>query len=86
MKVMKMLNDKQNKIYLIGIGGAGMTPLALLLKENGYLIAGTDANKSTNTKMLEDAGITIHYNHSKSNIDNYDIAIVYSKRYKKNMC
>ena len=30
------------RIHLVGIGGAGMLPLAIMLKQDGYVVSGED--------------------------------------------
>ena len=78
-----LLNNKEKKIYFLGIGGSGMTPLALLLKKNGYTVAGSDAKKSENTNMLEKESIPVNFSHQKENIRPYDL-IVFSSAIKEN--
>jgi UDP-N-acetylmuramate--alanine ligase len=56
------------KIYLIGIGGVGMSGLALLLKEKGFLVLGSDLAESFYTKILQDRGIRVFIGHSKDHI------------------
>lgn len=58
--------DKYNKIHFIGIGGVSMSSLAMMLKEKGKVITGSDANVSQNTKMLIKNGIPVS-NHDASN-------------------
>ena len=45
-------------IYFLGIGGAGITPLALLAKQSGFEVSGSDKQNSKNIKYLIDHGIT----------------------------
>ena len=48
-------------IYLLGIGGIGMSALARYYQRQGYNIAGYDRTPSPLTKQLEDEGMAIHY-------------------------
>ncbi len=50
-----------NNVYLIGIGGIGMSALARHYKHEGYAVAGYDRVESPLTKQLEAEGIAIHY-------------------------
>ncbi|MEE1126716.1 MAG: Mur ligase domain-containing protein, partial [Acutalibacteraceae bacterium] len=49
---MKQLNeydkliDSAKKIHMIGIGGAGMCPLAEILLKKGYELTGSDNNQT----------------------------------------
>lgn len=52
--------DKNKQIWFIGIKGTGMASLALLLKDLGYEVAGSDIAKYTFTQVpLEKAGIPV---------------------------
>ncbi len=48
-------------IYLIGIGGIGMSALARYYKRSGYNVSGYDRTASHLTQHLEEEGIDIHY-------------------------
>jgi amino acid adenylation domain-containing protein len=49
------------KTLLIGIGGSGMLPLALLLKESGYQVVGIDPSLTPARRdLLQGCGIVIH--------------------------
>jgi UDP-N-acetylmuramate--alanine ligase len=52
---------KHNAVYLIGIGGIGMSALARYYKHSGCFVAGYDRTKSTLTQELENEDIFIHY-------------------------
>ena len=41
------------KIHFIGIGGIGMSGMAELLHENGFIISGSDINESERTIHLK---------------------------------
>lgn len=57
--------------HMIGIGGAGMTPIAIILKEKGAEISGSDIAYSENLSILEKNGIKIFCGeHSASNLPN----------------
>jgi UDP-N-acetylmuramate--alanine ligase len=51
----------QNAVYLIGIGGIGMSALARYYRYYGFFVAGYDRTKSTLTQELENEGMFIHY-------------------------
>ncbi|MCR5202086.1 MAG: UDP-N-acetylmuramate--L-alanine ligase [Lachnospiraceae bacterium] len=68
--------NKPEKAYFIGIGGISMSGLALLLKDRGFEIEGSDIKESDVTKKLEAAGIHINYGQVAENIkDNYDFVV-----------
>ena len=65
------------KIFFTGIGGAGMSAIALVLKGMGFDVAGSDIKESRYTNILKKEGIKIFVGHDAANINDYD-AIVYS--------
>ncbi len=78
------LNEKEKKrIHFIGIGGVGMSSLAIILNFLGHEITGCDISKSKYTHMLEKNGITVYYGHSEKHLDGVDI-VVYSSAIPQN--
>ncbi len=63
------------KIYMIGIGGIGMSAIAELLLTSGKEISGSDINSSEITKRLIDKGIEIFIGHSAEHIKDMDLVI-----------
>ncbi len=70
--------EKKSHIHFIGIGGVGMSALAIILKQQGYSISGSDSSESQNTKKLSDLGIDITITHSKKNISKNTNYVVYT--------
>jgi len=66
------------KIYLVGIGGVGMSGLALLLHDQGYKVSGCDQRVSANTRFLEQEGIEVFIGHDRRNLDSEVDLLVYS--------
>lgn len=64
-------------LFFIGIGGVSMSALAVLAKEQGYRVGGSDRSASHFTEMLSDEGIPVHIGHAKENVHGYD-AIIYN--------
>jgi UDP-N-acetylmuramate--alanine ligase len=75
---MENLLSKVKKIHLIGIGGVGMSGLALLLQDKGFLVQGSDICKTAKTKMLAKRGIKVFFGHKRTNIDPKVDLICYS--------
>lgn len=65
------------KIHFVGIGGIGMSGIAELLHNMGYIITGSDIKESENTKRLQELGIKVYSSHSKENLGDADV-IVYT--------
>lgn len=56
-------------VYLIGIGGAGMSALARYYKHSGAFVSGYDLTPSALTRALEAEGIAIHFRDDVALID-----------------
>jgi len=56
--------DGHTRFFLVGIGGAGMSALARMLKHRGYEVVGTDSTASPETQRLTDEGIQVRIGHS----------------------
>ncbi len=73
------MTDK--RIHFIGIGGIGMSGIALLCLEKGYRVSGSDIAVSENIKKLSKGGAEIHIGHHRSHINNQSV-VVYSSAIK----
>ena len=56
-----MKNGEGHNIYMLGIGGIGMSALARYYRSLGFAVAGYDHTPSPLTRQLENEGIAIHY-------------------------
>ncbi len=65
------------RIHLMGIGGAGMAGLALLMQSGGMTVTGCDRVVSQTTNELEGRGIGIRVGHSPEHTEGND-ALVYT--------
>ncbi len=61
--------DKEH-IFLIGIGGIGMSALARYFKQSGRKVAGYDRFRSGLCESLEEEGMKIHYEDDPAHIPN----------------
>lgn len=65
------------KIHFVGIKGVGMTPLAIIAKEAGFKVTGSDIHEDFITKdSLERAKIEIFPEFASKNIEGRDMVIV----------
>jgi UDP-N-acetylmuramate--alanine ligase len=55
-------------IHFVGVGGAGMSGIAEILHNLGYVVSGSDQSDSTTTQRLASLGIRIHTGHDAANI------------------
>ena len=65
-------------LHFIGIGGAGMAPLALLALDLGYELSGSDREANGKTYELIRRGIDIHIGHRAENLPPDIDLVVYS--------
>ena len=56
--------DGARHIHFIGVGGVMMSSLALITRERGYVVSGTDRTRTAVTESLQESGISVHYEHS----------------------
>ena len=69
--------SSSQKCHVVGIGGPGMSPLALLLKGLGHFVSGSDMKASAVTQQLTNAGVTVTIGHDAALIHGADV-VVYS--------
>ena len=62
-------------IHFVGIGGAGMSGIAEVLLNLGYVISGSDLSDSAALKRLNSLGIHTHVGHAASNIQGADAVV-----------
>ena len=63
------------RVHLVGIGGVSMRPLALVLRDRGMEITGSDMNASVSTEELKAHGIPVYIGHDANNIRGADCVI-----------
>lgn len=71
-----------NKYFFIGIGGISMSAIALILKNQGFWVEGSDIQESATTKMLRENGINVYIGHDESHIHG-DETVIYTAAISK---
>jgi UDP-N-acetylmuramate--alanine ligase len=64
------------RIHFVGIGGAGMSGIAEVLLNQGYVISGSDLSDSATLRRLAALGITTFVGHSPANLDQADAVVI----------
>jgi UDP-N-acetylmuramate--alanine ligase len=64
-----------NNIHFIGIGGSGMSGIAEVLHNLGYVISGSDLADSTTLRRLAGLGIKTYVGHAASNLATVDAVV-----------
>ena len=75
---MEEILSKLKSIHLVGIGGSGMSSLALLLKDRGFKVRGSDISLNSRVEMLRKEGIDVLIGHEASNLDSGTQLVCYS--------
>jgi len=78
------MNEKKMHIHFIGIGGSGMSGLALILLDSGYKVSGSDIASSKITSRLTDKGAIIFKGHNENNVENADLVVISSAIHESN--
>lgn len=68
----------KERVYMIGIGGIGMSALAQLYHAQGAHVSGSDREASPTTVLLEEKGITVHIGENAEHIPSDVELVVYS--------
>ena len=80
---MKIKLGKTELIHFLGIGGIGMSGLALIMKELGFKVQGSDISINKNIERLKKNKIKVFEGHKISNLNKATI-LVKSSAIKKN--
>ncbi|RBW49454.1 UDP-N-acetylmuramate--L-alanine ligase [Marinobacter sp. F3R11] len=67
-----------HRIHFVGIGGAGMSGIAEVLKNQGYEISGSDLKEGVVTARLRAMGIEVQIGHREENSARADVVVVSS--------
>jgi UDP-N-acetylmuramate--alanine ligase len=70
--------EGNERIHFVGIGGAGMSAIAVVLLARGMRVSGSDLKESRNTKHLQSMGARICIGHKPDNVEDADILVVSS--------
>ena len=64
------------RLHFIGVGGVGMSGIARVASDLGYIVSGSDMKKSRYTDQLEEAGVTVFIGHDAANVPvDCDVAV-----------
>tara|TARA_B100001250_G_scaffold413772_1_gene449024 strand:+ start:1341 stop:2732 length:1392 start_codon:yes stop_codon:yes gene_type:complete len=80
---MKINLGKTELIHFVGIGGIGMSSLALIMNGLGFKIQGSDISFNKNIENLKNKKIPIFLSHNKKNLNKSTILVI-SSAIKKN--
>ncbi len=69
------MKHKVKHIHFVGIGGSGMSGIAEVLLNLGYIISGSDLSSNAASQRLATLGATIHTGHDAANIGDADAVV-----------
>jgi UDP-N-acetylmuramate--alanine ligase len=69
---------KTRHVHFVGIGGIGMSGIAELLANLGYVVSGSDERRSAVTDRLATLGIRVAYGHDAAHVGAADVVVVSS--------
>ncbi|WP_119068281.1 UDP-N-acetylmuramate--L-alanine ligase [Aggregatilinea lenta] len=72
-----MLHSGQH-IHIIGIGGFGMSAIARVLLQQGYVVSGSDLHTNDLTRELAASGVTVYEGHAADNVRGADVVAISS--------
>ncbi len=75
---MKIKIAKSEIVHFVGIGGIGMSGLAIIMSQLGFKIQGSDQSYNKNFERLKKEKIKLYVGHSKKNISKATILIISS--------
>ena len=75
---MKIELAKTEIIHFVGIGGIGMSGLALIMKGLGFKVQGSDISSNKNIERLKKNKIKIYIGHNRKNIQKSTILVISS--------
>lgn len=77
MNIDEMLK-KAKRVHFIGIGGAGMCPIAEILLSLGYKVSGSDNNDTETFRRIEKEGAKVYLGQVKENITDDVELVIYT--------
>ena len=80
---MKIKLAKNELIHFVGIGGIGMSGLALIMNELGFKVQGSDISNNKNIERIKKKNIKVYIGHNHRNINKSSIAVISSAIKKK---
>ncbi len=66
---------KIRRIHFVGIGGIGMSGIAEVLHNLGYVVSGSDSRESETTRRLAALGVRVAIGHRPENVGEADVVV-----------
>ena len=69
---------KTRHVHFVGVGGIGMSGIAELLANLGYVVSGSDEKRSATTDRLSTLGIRVAVGHDAAHVGDADVVVISS--------
>jgi UDP-N-acetylmuramate--alanine ligase len=66
------------RVHLVGVGGSGLSAIAVLLLELGFSVSGSDQRPNEATEELSGRGVTIYRGHHAGQVTGADLVLISS--------
>jgi UDP-N-acetylmuramate--alanine ligase len=73
-----MFRKRDVAIHFVGVGGSGMSGIAEVLINLGYVVSGSDIRATDVTRRLATLGITVHIGHAPAHVARADVVVTSS--------
>ena len=71
--------EKKHHVHFVGIGGIGMSGIAEVLLNMGYVVSGSDLAESETTRRLTRFGAAVAIGHDPGNVgEGIDVVVISS--------
>ncbi|NCQ59724.1 MAG: UDP-N-acetylmuramate--L-alanine ligase, partial [Myxococcales bacterium] len=70
-----MFRGRIHAIHFVGVGGVGMSGIAQVLLDHGFVVTGSDLRASDVTAALVEDGALIHVGHRAENVADADVVV-----------
>jgi UDP-N-acetylmuramate--alanine ligase len=69
--------SRPRRVHVIGVGGPGMSALAIALAESGHRVSGSDVRDSGVLHTLRDVGVDVKIGHHRNHVEDVEV-VTYS--------
>jgi UDP-N-acetylmuramate--alanine ligase len=79
-----VFDELRKRVHIVGIGGAGMSAIAMVLTQQGYAVSGSDLKASVAFERLRAHGVELFVGHSEENVRDAELVAISSAIPKSN--
>jgi UDP-N-acetylmuramate--alanine ligase len=66
------------RAHFVGVGGAGMAPLATIARDRGWTVSGCDLGTSETVRQLVEGGIAVAHGHDAAHVADAELLVISS--------